>query len=348
MTFPVKCALDDSKIGFAGMPLVFTLAFRNLFHDRLRFIATVIGIVFSIVLVTVQMGLYLGFGQMVTTMIDHASADLWIMPKGTKCFEDPSLLDTRQRSRALVDPRHGRGDPGGDRLCRLAHRRTARRRRSSWSARICAPAGSSRGIWSKAASSRSPLRTRSPSTAPTSTGSAFRGWAREAEIRQQSVRVAAVTDGIRSFTTTPYVFMDVDRARAHTGMPSSKATYFLVRVGQGADVEQVRRNLQASLDRCRGADAGRIPRAQPLVLAVRHRRGRGAVRRRAARRDRRHRDRRADALFQHQGSLERVRHAARDRLVAQIHLQGHHLPGAAERRDRFRPGLSRSASWWCA
>ena len=86
------------------MPLVFTLAFRNLFHDRLRLIATVIGIVFSIVLVTVQMGLYLGFGQMVTTMIDHASADLWIMPKGTKCFEDPSLLDTRQRSRTLSVP----------------------------------------------------------------------------------------------------------------------------------------------------------------------------------------------------------------------------------------------------
>ena len=85
-----------------NMPLVFTLAFRNLFHDRLRFIATVIGIVFSIVLVTVQMGLYLGFGRMVTTMIDHASADLWIMPRGTKCFEDPSLLDTRERYRALA------------------------------------------------------------------------------------------------------------------------------------------------------------------------------------------------------------------------------------------------------
>src|SRR5260221_14222465 len=86
------------------MSLIFTLASRNLIHDRLRFVATVVGIVFSIVLVTVQMGLYLGFGQMVTTMIDHASADLWIMPKGTKCFEDPSLLDTRQRSRALSIP----------------------------------------------------------------------------------------------------------------------------------------------------------------------------------------------------------------------------------------------------
>ena len=39
------------------MPLIFTLALQKLFHDRLRFIATVIGIVFSIVLVTVQMGL---------------------------------------------------------------------------------------------------------------------------------------------------------------------------------------------------------------------------------------------------------------------------------------------------
>ena len=103
------------------MPLVFTLAFRNLFHDRLRFIATVIGIVFSIVLVTVQMGLYLGFGRMVTTMIDHASADLWVMPRGTKCFEDPSLLDTRDRYRALVNQWGGGSDCCGDRICRLAN-----------------------------------------------------------------------------------------------------------------------------------------------------------------------------------------------------------------------------------
>src|SRR5215475_15133364 len=83
------------------MPLIFKLAFRNLFHDPLRFIATVIGIVFSIVLVTVQMGLFLSFDRMVTTMIDHAQADLWIVPLGTKCFEDPSLVDERERFRAL-------------------------------------------------------------------------------------------------------------------------------------------------------------------------------------------------------------------------------------------------------
>src|ERR1700758_3535646 len=90
------------------MPLKFRLAYRNLFHDRIRFIATIVGIIFSIVLVMVQMGLYVGFRRMVTTMIDHSPADLWIMPAGTKCFEDPSLLDDRQRFRARArSRRHG-------------------------------------------------------------------------------------------------------------------------------------------------------------------------------------------------------------------------------------------------
>ena len=38
--------------------------------------------------------------------------------------------------------------------------------------------------------------------------------------------MAAVTNGIRSFTTTPYVFMDVDRARAYTGSPVRQGHLF--------------------------------------------------------------------------------------------------------------------------
>src|SRR5438046_868195 len=84
------------------MPLIFTLASRNLFHDRVRFIATVVGIVFSIVLVAVQLGLFMGFERMITTMIDHAQADLWIAPAETKNFEATSFLDGRERFRALA------------------------------------------------------------------------------------------------------------------------------------------------------------------------------------------------------------------------------------------------------
>ena len=77
------------------MPLIFTLASRNLFHDRVRFIATVVGIVFSIVLVAVQLGLFMGFERTITTMIDHSQADLWIAPAETKSFESTSMLDGR-------------------------------------------------------------------------------------------------------------------------------------------------------------------------------------------------------------------------------------------------------------
>src|ERR1700674_2622505 len=86
------------------MSLVIKLAARNLLQDRLRFVATIVGIVFSIVLVMIQMGLFLSFERMVTTMIDHAPADLWVVPLGTKCFEDPSLFDGRESSRALSVP----------------------------------------------------------------------------------------------------------------------------------------------------------------------------------------------------------------------------------------------------
>src|SRR5205823_14996279 len=83
----------------AIMSLALTLASRNLLYDRLRLIATLVGIVFSVILVMIQMGLFLGFGRMVSTMIDHASTDLWVVPKGAKCFEDPSLLDLKMRDR---------------------------------------------------------------------------------------------------------------------------------------------------------------------------------------------------------------------------------------------------------
>jgi putative ABC transport system permease protein len=228
------------------MPLVFTLAFRNLFHDRLRFIATVIGIVFSIVLVTVQMGLYLGFGRMVTTMIDHASADLWVMPRGTKCFEDPSLLNARERYRALAINGVAEAIPV---VIGFADWRM--------------PGGAMTPVFVIGSDLRAGglqpwdlvegrIEALSSPKAIAVDRSYFdrlgiSGIGATAEIRQQPVRVAAVTNGIRSFTTTPFVFMDVDRARAHTGVPSGKATYLIIRLSPDANLDHVRRQLVSNI-----------------------------------------------------------------------------------------------------
>jgi len=39
------------------------LAFRNLFRDKVRLTLTLVGIVFAVVLITVQIGLFLGFAS---------------------------------------------------------------------------------------------------------------------------------------------------------------------------------------------------------------------------------------------------------------------------------------------
>jgi putative ABC transport system permease protein len=229
------------------MSLAFKLASRNLFHDRLRFVATIVGIVFSIILVTVQLGLYLGFGRMVTTMIDHASGDLWIMPAGTKCFEDPSLLDERTRFAALsvngvldanpivIGFADWRLPSGGTTPVFIVG--------SDLRAATLHP-------WNLVAGSIDAL---SIPDAVAVDQSYFErlgvtGLGSTAEIRDQKVEVAAVTKGIRSFTTTPYVFTTLDRARSYTGISPAKATYLLVHIAPGADVEGVRGRLRANLN----------------------------------------------------------------------------------------------------
>ena len=84
--------------------MIFTLALRNLFHDGIRFAGTLIGIGFSIFLVTVQLGLYLGFSSQISAMIDRTDGDLWIVPKGTKSFEEASALDVSERYIAMAVP----------------------------------------------------------------------------------------------------------------------------------------------------------------------------------------------------------------------------------------------------
>jgi putative ABC transport system permease protein len=220
------------------MSLTLTLALRNLFHDRLRFIATLVGIVFSVVLVMVQMGLFLGFGRMVTTMIDHTSADLWIVPKGAKSFEDPSLLDVKLRNRVaaidgvaaalplVVGFSDWRLDSGEVTPVFIAGADMRDGALQPWNVVEGNVQGLSQGY--SVAVDRSYLDRLGVS-----------GIGSTAELRGRKVRVVALTDGIRSFTTTPYVFVDLKNARLFTGTPPDRASDLLVRLKPDADRDKV-------------------------------------------------------------------------------------------------------------
>ena len=77
------------NIGTAGRLLpqgTDMLAFRNLLHDRVRFLVTLVGIVFSVVLSAVKVGLFLGFTRATVGAIDRSNADLWMASKGANPF----------------------------------------------------------------------------------------------------------------------------------------------------------------------------------------------------------------------------------------------------------------------
>src|SRR6266700_701142 len=228
------------------MRLALTLASRNLFHDRLRFIATLIGIVFSVVLVMVQMGLFLGFGHMVTTMIDHASADLWVVAKGAKSFEDPSLLDLKLRDRvAAVD--------GVATVIPLVIGFSDWRLESGETTPVIIVGADLQdgGLqpWNMVEGTPEALSAHGAVAVDRSYFDrlGITGVGSTAEIRGRKVRVAGLTDGIRSFTTTPYVFVDLKNARTYTGTPRDRANDLLVRLAKGADPQKTAQAIRAQV-----------------------------------------------------------------------------------------------------
>ncbi len=216
------------------MTLILTLASRNLFHDRVRLIATVVGIVFSIVLVTVQLGVFVSFDRMITMMIDHAQADFWIAPSETKSFEGSSLLGGRERFQALSIGAVAEVVPV---IVGYASWRKPNGGAATPVFLVGTPTAST-GLqpWNVVAGSLGDL---SMPDAVAIDKSYFEqlgvaGIGGNAEINNQKARVVAFTKGIRSFTTTPNVFTSLERARAYLGVPPNKANYFIVRLSPSA------------------------------------------------------------------------------------------------------------------
>jgi putative ABC transport system permease protein len=224
--------------------MIFTLALRNLFHDGIRFVATLIGIGFAIILVMVQLGLYLGFSRQISAMIDRSPAELWIVPKGAKSFEEASVLEGGERSIALsVD---GVAD-----AIPLVVGFMEWRKRNGESATVVIIGTDGRGLvpWNIGEGSFADLgipdgvivdRTYLDDLGVNGIGDT-------AEIEGRVARVVALTDNIRAFTTTPYVFTTPARARNFVGLGPAGANHVLVRVTPGADVKAVQASLSARL-----------------------------------------------------------------------------------------------------
>ena len=228
--------------------MILTLAFRNLFHDRIRLAVTLVGILFSIVLVAIQLGMYLGSSQMITSMIQRSNSDLWITAFGAKSFEEGGiLLSTRERHQALATP-------GVKDVIPLVVAFAEWRKPEGGSTRVVLVGTDAEDgalePWSLVAGTWQDIK--SPD-AISADDTYFRelginGIGDTAQIAMGRVKVKALTHRIRSFTQSPYVFTTLSRARSLLGAESDKATFYLVQLEPGANVETVRQELRNRLE----------------------------------------------------------------------------------------------------
>ncbi len=226
--------------------MILTLAFRNLFHDRVRLIVTLVGILFSIVLVAVQLGLYLGSAKMILGMINHGNAQLWIAPYGTNSFEENSLLDGRENHTAMSVPGVTKVVPviaafvrwrkpgGGNTLASLIGSDVEDGGLAPWN--IVEGSVQDISLPNGVAVDKTYLKELGIS-----------GIGSRAQVLDQRVRVTALTNGIRSFTRSPYIFTTLSRARSIMRANRDQASFYLVSVDPKADLASVKKTLQARL-----------------------------------------------------------------------------------------------------
>ena len=222
------------------------LAYRTLFHDRGKLIAGLIGVIFSVVLVNIQGGLFFGLIGKATTLISRSDADIWVGHRGMHnvdfahpvperyqytiagvdgvaevqpfriYFTDISLPDGGYENVGLVGLT--RETPGGLRFDVDQPSREWLGRNDAIIVDRCDDA---------------------------KLGTPSIGELRE--INGRRVRVAGQSNGILSFLITPYIFTEYDAAADICQMDPSETSYLLVQLRDDADPDRVCREIEALL-----------------------------------------------------------------------------------------------------
>jgi len=237
LSFKVTCKRRDTVL-----PLRMVLAWRNLAHDRARFLVMLIGIVFAVTLMAVQMGLLIGFIQTIAMPVEKADADIWVAGRGTRAIDLPGRMPERRRFQALSVPGVAAADPyihlyanlkrpdGGTELVLVVGFDIATLRGAPWNV--------SEGRVDDLGMPDSIIVDRLYAA---KLGIEARG--QVLEINNKRVRVVGFTDGIRTFTQSPHIFTDIKTARRLVGYSEDELNYLLVKVSPHADPAEVRDRL---------------------------------------------------------------------------------------------------------
>jgi putative ABC transport system permease protein len=225
------------------------LALKNLLHDRLRFVITLSGVAFSVALVMVQVGLFLGLLSFSTVTIDRLPADIWVTNQNARNVDFAIRFPETYVDRVRAIPGVNRADnmfvvftdirlPTGGQEGGIIYALDDFR---AWDF-----------PWDIEEGNVEDLR-RGPTIFIDGSADHRFGVRMNVgdylEVQGQRMQISGRTRGARSFTTTPLVFMDYRRVQELMPHYRGLASYIVVKLQPGADAEEVKRQIQERLPR---------------------------------------------------------------------------------------------------
>lgn len=227
-----------------------SIGYRNLRRDPLRTAIAILGVCFAVVLVTVEIGMLLGLVRNASLLIDQSKADLWVSTVDVQTFDFATPIDQRKRYRIETLPGVERVEEynvaysvwklpsGGNANCQVI----AFDVRGQLAAPLNLVEGNLEDLHNQDAviidnADRRKL------------GNVQLG--DYVEIMERRAKVVGFTEGMRSFTTTPYIFTSLRRGERYGWMTTSDRSrelgtasiYFLVKVKPGFAPSSVRQNI---------------------------------------------------------------------------------------------------------
>jgi putative ABC transport system permease protein len=233
--------LVEQRLGMGSI-----LALRNLIHDRVRLIVTLVGVIFAVVLINVEIGLFFGFTTTTSSLIDRSGADLWVMAAGTRNVDQAVAISERKLYQTLAVP-------GVGQAAKLNVEFAYFKRPNGGTESVLVvgfdPDSGLGGPWNIVEGDVRNLRY--PNTI--AIDEFYRGklgvthLGQTVEISGRQARVVAFTRGIRSFTQSPYVFASTSTALDYSRIREDQTKYILVSLAEGADRNALKAALATSL-----------------------------------------------------------------------------------------------------
>lgn len=222
------------------------LAWKNLIHDRVRLGATLTGIVFSLVLILVQFGLFLGFMDTAANVIANSHADIWISASGIPHVNAGAPIPERRRYQALGVAGVARVDkfilqfnpwklPGGSlEQIQVAGFDLEGGMGGPWNI----TAGRVEDLYGEDSVFIDELYRQKLGVS---------GIGQTCEVNGHRARVVGFTRGIRSFTTSPFVFTSFKNGLNYSRVHGDQTVFLLVKATPGANIADVQLALKRSV-----------------------------------------------------------------------------------------------------